>query len=106
MMSGKVTGSKRLKEYYDLCPNFGKVYIALRDGWWPIIGSNYLQDGYLLWTNNLCIPRTSMGDFLIWKIHLGSLLGHFEHDKTIKEVESQFYWSSLKKDVAKLVHQC
>jgi hypothetical protein len=28
MTSGKVTGSERLKEDYDMCSNFGEVYIA------------------------------------------------------------------------------
>lgn len=33
------------------------------------------------------------------------LLGHFGHDKTIEEVERQFYWPSLKRDVANLIGQ-
>jgi hypothetical protein len=34
------------------------------------------------------------------------LAGHFGRDKTIEEVERQFYWPSLKKDVAKIVSTC
>jgi hypothetical protein len=44
-----------------------------------------------------------MRDFLIWEIHAGGLSGHFGRNKTIEEVEHQFFWSSLKRDVAKLV---
>jgi hypothetical protein len=47
-----------------------------------------------------------MRDFLIWEIHVGGLSGHFGRNKTIEEVERQFFWSSLKGDVAKLVGQC
>jgi hypothetical protein len=45
-------------------------------------------------------------DFLIWEIHAGGLSGHFGRNKTIEEVERQFFWSSLKRDVAKLIGQC
>ena len=43
---------------------------------------------------------------MIWEIYAGGLSGHFGRNKTIEEVERQFFWSSLKKDVAKLVGQC
>ena len=56
--------------------------------------------------NKLCIPRTSVRDFLVWEVHAGGLSGHFGRDKTIEEVERQFYWPSLKRDVAKIIGQC
>ena len=37
---------------------------------------------------------------------MGGLAGHFGRDKTIEEVERQFYWLGLKSDVAKIVGQC
>ena len=48
----------------------------------------------------------SVRDFLLWEIHAGGLAGHFGRDKTIEEVERQFYWPTLKRDVAKIVSQC
>ena len=33
-------------------------------------------------------------------------MGHFSLDKTIEEVECQFYWPGLKRGVAKIVGQC
>ncbi|KAG6788335.1 hypothetical protein POTOM_004399 [Populus tomentosa] len=39
-------------------------------------------------------------------IYAGGLSGHFGRNKTIEEVERQFFWSSLKRDVAKLIGQC
>ena len=47
-----------------------------------------------------------MRDFLVWEIHAGGLVGHFGRDKTIEEVECQFYWPGLKRGVAKIVGQC
>ena len=37
---------------------------------------------------------------------MGGLSGHFGCDKTIEEVERQFYWPSLKRVVAKIFVQC
>jgi hypothetical protein len=42
----------------------------------------------------------------VWEVHAGGLSGHFGRDKTIEEVERQFYWPSLKRDVAKIIDQC
>ena len=39
-------------------------------------------------------------------MHAGGLVGHFRRDKTIALVEDRFYWSSVKKDVARIVAQC
>ena len=103
IISVEVTGFERLKEYYDSCPNFGEFYSNLHSMPHPTLDDYFLQNGYLFKANRLCIPRTSVKDFLVWEIHAGGLVGHDGHDKTIEEVERQFYWPSLKKDVAKIV---
>ena len=48
----------------------------------------------------------SLRDCLVWELHAGGLAGHFGREKTIVEVESLFYWPSLKRDVARLIGQC
>ena len=53
--------------------------------------------------NNLCIPRTSVRDFLVWEVYAGGLSRHFGRDKTVEEVKRQFYWLSLKRDVTKMI---
>ena len=68
-----------------------------------------LQDGYLFRFRKLCIPRTSVREFLVRELHAGGLAGRFEHNKTIEAIEHHLYWPSLKGDVAKLVgryHTC
>lgn len=98
MMSVKVKGFESLKEDYELCLDFGEVYLALRDGQCLTADDYYLQDGYLFRANKLCISRASKQDILIWDIHAGGLSEHFGRDKTIEEVERQFYLSCLKRD--------
>uniref|UniRef100_A0A2N9H1I9 Reverse transcriptase n=1 Tax=Fagus sylvatica TaxID=28930 RepID=A0A2N9H1I9_FAGSY len=76
IMSVEVTGFERLKEDYDSCPDFGELY------------------------SNLCsTPHPTQDDYFLQNSHFG-------RDKTIEEVEQQFYWPSLKRDVAKIVGQC
>ena len=106
IMSVEVTGFEKLKEDYDSCPDFGELYSHLHSTPHPTRDDYFLQNGYLFKANRLCIPRTSIRDFLVWEIHAGGLAGHFGRDKTIEEVERQFYWPSLKRDVAKIVGQC
>ena len=54
----------------------------------------------------ICIPRTSIRDFLVWKLHAGGLSNHFGRPKTIETIEHQFYQPSVKRDIAKIVVQC
>ena len=106
MISTKVIGFKKLQEEYESCPDFGEMYTTLRIEHLQVVDDFILRDGYLFKANKLCIPRTSVRDFLVWEVHTGGLLGHFGRDKTIEEVERQFYWPSLKRDVAKIIGQC
>ena len=106
VMSVKVIGFERLKDDYESCPDFGELYTNLSNAPRPILNDYTLQDGYLFKANKLCIPRSLVRDFLVWEIHAGGLAGHFGRDKTIEEVERQFYWLGLKRGVAKIVGQC
>ena len=91
IISVKVTRFELLKDDYESCLDFGKLYTSLSNAPQPILDDYTLQDGYLFKANKLCIPQSPMRDFLVWEIHAGGLAGHFSRDKTIEEVESQFY---------------
>jgi len=86
-----VTEFERLKEEYESCPNFGKIYVTLRNGSVGERDDFLLQDGYLFKFRKLCILRTSLRDFLSWEMHVGGLAGHFSQNKTIEAVEHNFY---------------
>ena len=91
VMSVKVTGFKQLNDDYESRPNFGELYTSLSNAPRPILDDYTLQEGYLFKANKLCIPRSLVRDFLVWEIHVGGLAGHFGKDKTIEEVEHQFF---------------
>ena len=102
----QVTGFESLPDSYSDCPDFGCVLLALSDGPSRDHKDFLLVDGFLFFRSRLCIPRTSLRDFLTWECHAGGLSGHFGRDKTIATVECQFYWPTLKRDVGNIVAQC
>lgn len=81
------------------------MYTNLSTEQHPIV-DDYLQDVYLFKAKKLYILPTSVRDFLVWEVHASGLSGHFGCDKTIEEVERQFDWPSLKRDVSKIIDQC
>jgi len=80
--------------------------MAFRDASNHALDGYYLHGRYLFQDNKFCIPKTSMRDFFIWEIYAGGLSGHFRKNKIIKVVECWFFYSSLKRDIAKLVSRC
>ena len=85
-ISNEVTGFERIKNDYKSCPDFGEVYKPLVDGLVRERDDYFLLDRYLFKANKLYIPRTSVRDFIIWKIHIGGMSGHYGIDKTIVAV--------------------
>ena len=103
VISVKVTGFEQLKDDYESYPDLGELYTSLSNASRPILDDYTHQDGYLFKANKLCIPRSLVRDFLVLEVHAGGLVVHFGQDKTIEEVERQFYWPGLKKGIAKIV---
>jgi len=95
-----------LKDEYPTCPDFGHIYQSLQQRPSSEPSDYTLLDGYLFKGNQLCIPKTSVREFLIWEVHAGGLAGHFGRNKTILAMEEQFFWPGLKKNVAQIVAQC
>ena len=90
-VSTEVIGFERLKDEYATCPDFSEIYQTLGQGPSGEHAEYTLLDGYLFKENKLCIPRTSLRDFLVWETHAGGLAGHFGRNKTILAIEDQFY---------------
>ena len=64
-MSTEVIGFERLREEYDSCPDFRKIYVTLRNGPVREMYGFLLQDGNQFRFCKLCIPRTSLRDSLV-----------------------------------------
>ena len=77
VMSVKVTGFEWLKDDYKSCPDFAELYISLSNASLPILDDYTFQDGYFFKANKLCIPQSSVRDFLVCEIQGGGLAGHF-----------------------------
>jgi len=63
----KVIGFDRLKGTYSSCPDFGPIYSDLLAGNRQNVNF-VLHDGHLFQSSQLCIPRISFKDFLVWEI--------------------------------------
>jgi hypothetical protein len=102
----KTLGFEHLKEMYQEDLDFKEAYEAyenplLRDknSWVEYL----IQDGLLFKGSQLCIPRCSMIDNLLKEKHNGDLAGHFGHGKTFAQLNSLYYWPSMREDVKKFV---
>lgn len=72
-------------------PDFGDIRQEIQDGHRRDHVYFIIHDGYLFRGYKLCIPHTSIRDFLIWELHSRGLSGYFGKDKTIPLIEDRFY---------------
>ena len=72
-MSAIVVGFEHMKIEFELCPDFREVYIQLKDGTTREIDGYVLHDNFLFLGHKLCIPQTSLREFLVWELHAGGL---------------------------------
>ncbi|XP_072993886.1 LOW QUALITY PROTEIN: uncharacterized protein [Typha latifolia] len=70
-MNTEVIGFDKIKTEYESCLDFHEVYNLLSNGKTQEIDGFILQDGYLFKSRRLCIPSTSLREFLIWELHAG-----------------------------------
>lgn len=96
---------ERIKNDYDTCPNFNEVYMVWKDETTPEIDGYILQDGFLFLGRKLCIPHTSLREFLVWELHASGLARHFENEDH-RDYRIRFFWPSPKRDIAKCVTRC
>jgi len=106
-MSTEVVGFDKIKKR--VMSRLGEITVLLKAGVILEIDGFLLHEGNLFRFHKLCIPRTSLRDYLVWELHVEGLAGHFGREKTIEAMDNLFYWPSPKKDVAKLIrkyHTC
>ncbi|XP_058009500.1 uncharacterized protein LOC131183210 [Hevea brasiliensis] len=102
-ISAHVIGFERMKDDYNTCPDFGLIFQEVNTG---NRCDFVILDGYFFKATKLCIPCTSLREFLVWELHVSGLAGYLRKDKTIALVDDRFYWPSLKRDVVRIVSQC
>lgn len=52
---------------------------------------SHIAEGFLFKGNQLCIPRTSLREFIMQDMHSGELATHMGKDKTIALITERFY---------------
>jgi len=92
-----------VKELYDNDSEFAKIYNACGHS---TFGKFYLMDGYLFKENRLCVPASSLREFLVREAHGGGLMGHFGVAKTSDVLHEHLYWPKMKRDVQQICEQC
>ena len=102
-VSPQVIGFNTIKEQYKDGKDFNTLYANSLEGKTAKYSEFNIVDGFQVKSNRLCIPNTSIREFLVWQIHQGGLVGHFGQDKTLKDVEHRFYWPKMKIYITKLV---
>ena len=66
----------------------------------------YIYDGFLMKSEQLFLPRTSLREKVIRDLHGGGLAGHLGRDKTIESVKDMYYRPKLRRDVTTIVLMC
>jgi len=68
-MSTEVVGFEKIKNTYESCPDFENIFSVLRNSLTHDVDDFLLQDGYMIRSRKLCIPRTSLREFLVCELH-------------------------------------
>ncbi len=105
----QVLGFYFLKELYEKDLDFKEAFEACRNHvlldrskWLDY----FLQEGFFLKINQLCIPNYSMRENLIKEKHSGGLGGHFGVDKTYELLNQFYFWTKMRAEVEKYVKKC
>jgi hypothetical protein len=100
----KIFGLETIKDQYVHDAGFKDALLHCKDGkgWNKYI----VSDGFVFRANKLCIPASSICLLLLQEAHGGGLMGHFGAQKTEDILAGHFFWSKMRRHVARLVARC
>nr|XP_048331650.1 uncharacterized protein LOC125422973 [Ziziphus jujuba var. spinosa] len=93
-----------LKDLYSTDEDFSFIWEQCQ--FHNAMGDYHITEGFLFKGDQLCIPRTSLRDFIIHDLHLGDPATHAGRDKTIAAVTHRFFWPKMKAQIASYVACC
>ncbi|XP_024005029.1 uncharacterized protein LOC112082162 [Eutrema salsugineum] len=88
-LTSKLIGFEHIIDLYESDTDFSESYAKCHKF---ACEKFYRQDGYLFFSNRLCIPRGSIRELLVREAHGGGLAGHFDdqetnHSSPLKDVQ-------------------
>jgi hypothetical protein len=99
-MRTQILGFHLFKNSLSIDPYFGSIVSDMPDGYHDDYA---IHDGFLFKGNQLHFPEGSLRLKIIQELHNE---GHVRHDKTLKLIADQFYWPTMRKEVAKFLEGC
>ena len=102
-------GISAIKGVYEEDEDFKDIYkvcVDMTERYHTEFSEFLIQDGYLFKGGLLCVPRSSIREYIIKEKHCGSLARHFGVDKTLESVRRFYFWPKLQTDVRKFVETC
>ncbi|XP_035835681.1 uncharacterized protein LOC118483966 [Helianthus annuus] len=95
-----VPGLDNLMEQLTTDPYFS---VILQDVQFGKRADFLVHDGFLFKENQLCIPNSSLRLQIIKELH-GE--GHVGRDRTLRLVQSSYFWPTMRRDVDRFVRRC
>lgn len=99
-MRTKVLGFDSFQELLVANPYFSNIIAEIESGQRPDF---IIYDGFLFKGNQLCAPKLSLRLKIVNELHKE---GHVRHGKTLQLLASSYFWSSMRKEVAKFMAGC
>ena len=104
VLGQEIVGFDVLKDCYAGDEDFGIIWEKCRRGEGQ--SDYHIHDGFLMKANQLCVPRVSLRDKIIYDMHSSGLAAHFGRDKTVDAIREKFFWPQLRRDVTRVVLSC
>ena len=97
-MPVNVPGFEQIEQDYADGKDFGSIYAEIinGDGKHPHYS---IHDGFLFKSTQLCLPTTSIREYVVHELHSGGCCRHLGRDKILALVNNIYYWPRMKTNV-------